>query len=135
MVKLDDIYAASGDFLKADDLKGADPVEGVIKGSEIGEWPDGSRRFELIMDFGSVEKKFNCNKTNARRVAAMHGDDTDGWVGKSIIIFHDPTVEYGGEIKGGLRVKMPEAAPTGKKAAFLNNDNPAAEMPKDEIPF
>ena len=135
MPKLSDIYTPSGNYIKADDLKGRDPAEAKITGFDQGEWPDGSKRFELVLEFdnGAV-KQMTCNKTNGKRIAAMHGDEIDDWKGKKITIFYDPNVEYGGEIKGGLRVKLPEAAPTGKKAAFLS-ENPAEGLPKDEIPF
>lgn len=44
------------------------------------------------------------NKTNAKAIAGMYGNDTTQWIGKLITLF--PTqVQFGGETKDGIRVR------------------------------
>jgi hypothetical protein len=68
------------------------------------------------------------NKTNLRILAAMLGDDTDGWIGKEVEVYHDPSISYGGQLVGGLRVRPPR--PPKPRAR-----QPRTELPDDDVPF
>ena len=68
------------------------------------------------------------NKTNLRILAAMLGDDTDNWIGKEVEVYHDPSISYGGQLVGGLRVRPPR--PPKPRAR-----QPRAELPDDDINF
>ena len=51
-------------------------------------------------------KKLGLNKTNGIMLGALFGEDTEAWVGKEIVIWHDPTVRGPqGNVTGGLRVR------------------------------
>jgi hypothetical protein len=83
----------------------------------------------LVLDLGTEEKTLTLNKTNLRILIGAYGDNTDAWVGKQVVAFHDPNVSYGGRTIGGVRIKVPmqqKAAPA-----------PVAAVPVDEsdIPF
>jgi hypothetical protein len=56
------------------------------------------------------------NKTNARRIALMHGDETDNWVGKEIIVCAE-MVDVKGEPTMAVRVQPPKQAVTQQPAA------------------
>ena len=60
--------------------------------------------------FDGEEKGLVLNKVNLERAArAMGSDDTDDWIGKPIVVFYDPNVEFGGKLvehgcrKGAVR--------------------------------
>lgn len=44
------------------------------------------------------------NKTNCNALAFKFGDDTDGWIGKSVQLFSEP-VYFQGKTTDGLRVR------------------------------
>lgn len=64
------------------------------------------------------------NQTNWDTIEQMHGLNSDDWLGKRITLYVDPSIPFGTERKGGIRIR-PEApkAPT--------SDTPTEE----EIPF
>ena len=53
------------------------------------------------------------------------------WVGHKIVLYHDPTVSFGGKLVGGIRVRMPRNA---KAAPAKAAPKPAPEEPKDFDP-
>jgi hypothetical protein len=68
------------------------------------------------------------NKTNLRLLASMLGDDTDMWLGKEVEVYHDPSISYGGQLVGGLRVRPPRPPkPRARQAR--------SELPDDDVPF
>lgn len=51
------------------------------------------------------------NITNCKRMIAAYGDETEVWKGKRVELYFDPNVEFGGEIVGGCRVRVPGSPP------------------------
>ena len=88
-------------YIKAEDVK-AGPQKFVIEAVEATETPDGKPALQLIFEGG---KKLTLNKTNARVLAGMVGDDTDTWLGLKVVVHFDPTVMFSGKMIGGIRVK------------------------------
>jgi hypothetical protein len=93
----------------------------------------GEDKFILYLE---DSKPLVLNKTNINRlVAAIGSNDADDWVGKSIIAYCDPTIEFGSEIVGGIRLRaVPKSTPKSKKK------NTKAKKPQngaedDDIPF
>lgn len=70
------------------------------------------------------------NKTNLRLLASMLGDDTDDWIGKEVEVYHDPTIAYGGQLVGGLRVRPPRP-PKPRRARTAE----PGKLPDDDIDF
>lgn len=60
---------------------------------------------KVVIAFDGAKKKFIVNKTNAIRIAKQYGNETESWVGKSITLYFDPTVKFGGAKVGGVRVR------------------------------
>ena len=70
------------------------------------------------------------NRTNANRLAIVTGARTAGEArGRKVCVYHDPMVEYGGKLVGGLRIKQPTGATAAPKPA------PAADDLDSDIPF
>ncbi len=81
-----------------------------------------------VVSFVETEKTLPLNKTNlVDFAAAMNSQDTDGWVGKKIVVYFDENVRFKGEKVGAVRVRAPKpgsaaAAPPPKKE--LDDDIP-----------
>lgn len=68
--------------------------------------PDAPEENKWVLHFSEFDKGMVLNSTNIQAAAKACGsDDTDEWIGKEIIVYVDPNVSYGGQIKGGLRIK------------------------------
>ena len=103
-MNINDTFPSTSNFLKKEDLP--NPAKVTIKSVDLMEFEqDGKPQRKLVLEFEGKEKKLACNKTNARTIAAIHGDETDNWVGKEIILYNDPTVSMGDQVVGGIRVQ------------------------------
>lgn len=73
------------------------------------------------------EKPMILNSTNRELLAHITGSrNTDDWIGKTVVIYHDPTISFGGELKGGIRVRAPKnqapAAPVQPAVSDLDGE-------------
>ena len=104
MPNINEIFGSK--LLKASDLKGRD-VPLTIASYSMVEFPNDPRP-KLVLSFDGTEKEMVVNRTNGNWIAESHGEDTDQWIGKRIILFPD-RVEFKGEIVDAIRVRPPEA--------------------------
>ena len=95
-----EVFPNLSNSLKKEDLP--KPAKVIIESIEVVEFDEGPK---LRLNFKGKEKHLICNKTNARTIASMHGNDTDGWVGKEIVLYNDPNVAMGDKVVGGIRVQ------------------------------
>jgi len=54
---------------------------------------------------GGERKDWLLCKTNAACMAAMFGDAIEGWAGNDVAVYFDPTVRFGAEAVGGIRIQ------------------------------
>jgi len=95
-------------YLKAEDLGDDEPVvtiERVVM--ETLESKDRGKQEKPVAYFKGIEKGFVFNKTNWALIARQHGDESDDWVGKQIVLFV-MDVEAFGEMVNAIRVKTPK---------------------------
>lgn len=92
------------DYVGAWDLKGDTTV--AIERVEAKELTaqGGRKSKKPIVYFTGAEKGLACNKTNAKIIAAMYGNDTAAWAGKKITLFAT-TTSMGGETVDCIRVR------------------------------
>ena len=103
-MNINDTFPSTSNFLKKEDLPR--PAKVKIKSIDLMEFEqDGKPQRKLVLEFDGKEKKLACNKTNARIIAAMLGDETDNWIGHEITLYNDPTVSMGDQVVGGIRVQ------------------------------
>jgi len=103
-MNINEAFPNTSNFLKKEDLP--KPAKVKITDIDLLEFEqDGKTQRKLVLKFEGKEKALACNKTNARIIAALFGDETDGWIGKEITIFNDPTVSMGDKVVGGIRVR------------------------------
>lgn len=130
-----------GDTLKAADLQGTEPVVTISK-VERKVFDNGAK---LIVQFRGKKKALICNKTNAKRIAHLHGQETDDWIGRDVTLYVD-MVDFKGDVVEAIRIKAaPRKAPADDQRSAAMDDRavssarvaPAtapADM-DDEIPF
>lgn len=107
-MKLSDAYPSK--YLAAEDLD-SDVIVTILDTNleEIGQGAQKGNK--LILTLKGYKKKLVLNKTNAKAIADVLGDDdTDSWEGKKITI-GPRDVEYQGEMVSSIRVVKRKAAP------------------------
>lgn len=72
---------------------------------------NGNEDKAVIYFGGGNIKPLICNRGNWTIIASIYGDDSDGWHGRPIEIYVDPTVMFGKKMVGGLRVRAPQNRP------------------------
>ncbi len=90
--------------------------------------------YKFILNFNEC-KPLVLNKTNGGRIAHVLGSpESDDWVGKTIDLFNDATVEFGGQMTGGIRVLVQQ--PTAQAPAAPNPQGAVVDDFDDkDIPF
>ncbi len=63
-----------------------------------------------VVHFHESDKGMVINRTNAEIMTqAMGTDDTDGWIGKQIVLYNEPNIWFGSKQTGGIRVRPVQA--------------------------
>lgn len=60
-----------------------------------------------VLHFSENIKPLIVNKSKLKPLVNEYGFDADSWIGKQVTLYFDPTVKFGKEITGGIRVKIP----------------------------
>jgi hypothetical protein len=127
-MKMTELYPSR--FLSADDLDGEVPVTIASIKFEKMKDNDGNEQDKPVLFFLKTEKGLVLNKTNAKRIAEIHGDETDGWIGKKITLYQESVTAFG-ETKWAIRVKpVPPPAKSGALKA-----QPETVPADDSVPF
>ena len=72
---------------------------------------DQPAEIKAIVKFDAVGlKPMVLNKTNQNVLEALYGPMTEDWIGKTVIVYNDPTIQMQGRITGGLRLRMDQVA-------------------------
>lgn len=89
--------AFPSEYLKIDDIAGTG--EAFTMGAVFKEtFTDPKTREESkkpVLHFKETEKKLILNKTNWTSIAHFYGDDSDGWMGKKIVLFISSVDAFG----------------------------------------
>jgi hypothetical protein len=97
--------------------------------------PNETPETRWVLYFAGEDRGLVLNATNVRAVVeALGTDETDQWIGRQIVAFHDPNVEFGGRRVGGVRLR----APKGRAAAAPPPPPPPAPAEEDfddDVPF
>lgn len=133
--------AFPSNYLKAADLQGR-PVTVAMANVSYEKMGDDTK---LVLYFAGKDKGLVLNKTNANNIAAIYGTDTDGWVGKSVVLV-EALVDFQGRSVPAIRVRGP-AVPTNRQSANAPLTQPKekeladfgardfAPLDEDEVPF
>ncbi len=81
--------------------------------------------------FDELEKGTVLNWINSQTIAKILGSESfDDWPGGKIVLYNDPTVMFGQQMVGGIRVRAPRKRPAARPAP-----QPEPEEFDDEIPY
>lgn len=122
-------------YLKAADLREKE-VTVRISHIEMAQLDDGEHK--PCVYFQGKERGLVLNKTNANNIALSYGDDTDGWVGKDVVLF--PTyVDFQGRSVQAIRCRpapnsATHSAPQPTPTTPMPDGRPVPDL-DDEIPL
>ena len=134
-MRRDDAFTSK--YLKGSDL-GSSTVVVTVASVEMVDisMEDSPTDMKCVMHFVGKDKGMIVNPTNWDLVELFLGsEDTDNWIGKTLLLWSDPTISYKGKLTGGLRFKGagPGTAPAATPAPAPGPSQ--GQDPSDEIPF
>ena len=92
--------------------------------------------FKWLIKFQEFPKPMVLNSTNIKRLArACASEDTDDWAGKSVILYVDHDVEFGGKVVGGLRIRAIPKAEPGTRSVAPKPTGSKFDSMTDDVPF
>ncbi len=97
-----------GQYIKADQLDGQ-RQRLTIAGVEMASFADGTSK--PVLRFDESDQGLVLNRTNAEAIAVELGDNTDGWIGKQVVLVPE-RVRFNGKLVACIRVKVPENPPS-----------------------
>lgn len=102
--------------------------QNVAKANEAAE-------MKWCLNFVETEKPLVLNRVNSELTAQITGErNSDDWGGHKVVLYADPSIMFGGHMKGGIRIRAPK-----NKTAPAQVKPPVKELPADEdsddIPF
>jgi hypothetical protein len=97
-------------WLAGEDLVGLGEVPCIIEQVLIYDEVafDGGRKEKNVptLKFKDKQKQLVLRTSaNRKTLIRMFGSDTKLWLGKTVHLFFDPNVKFGGKLVGGLRIK------------------------------
>lgn len=95
-------------YLKADDVEEfGGEVNVTIKGIRCEEMQDneGAKEDKPVLYFNQHAKGMVLNRTNADRISAVYGDESDEWRGKSITLYTEQVTAFG-KTTNAIRVRV-----------------------------
>jgi len=146
MVNVNTVFPTK--YVKAQDINGS--VNVIIRNAVMEQLGD---EYKLIVYFEGHEKGMVLNKTNANNIASLYGPESDGWIGKPMMLvstfvdfqgkstaalrLHPPQQQTQQGFTSGLPQQMPAQAPTQQPAQQYDERNPPplGNHIDDEIPF
>lgn len=122
-------------YLKQSDVD----VEAVVTVQKVGKAnvarEGDDPEYKWMIRFEEFPKPMVLNSTNIKRLAkACNSEDTDGWIGKKVMLYVDPDIEFAGNVVGGLRIRPIKQTPETKQVMPTKTGSKFDEM-ADDIPF
>ena len=103
----------TSDMIPSKSLKRGDigpGMLGTIRDLELVRFKgDEGEEEKWVIHFEETAKGLPLNKTNIQILEKICGsDNTDDWIGKQVVLYWDDTIQYMGEVKGGIRFRAPK---------------------------
>ena len=108
-------------FLRKDDID--DDLIVTIKGVRLEDMPGDSGERRWVLAFRELPKGLVLNVTSIRVLDKAFGNDTDGWIGKKVVLYVDPNVAFKGQVVGGLRLRPQKAKPAAAAVSHVEFDD------------
>ena len=123
--------SSTGKYLKADQVPADGEIRSVVScGQEPIKNPAGDEELRWILYLDGGVKPLILDSTNIKRCVGAFGTaETDDWVGQDIVVYQDASIEYGGVVTEGVRLKA--SKPPGKPRRFPRGPNKPLEAESD----
>ncbi len=120
-------------FLKKEDIPY--PTQATIRSVTQEEIKgDNGNELKATINFVGNLKPMVLNKGNAVILEEAYGDDSDDWHGKTVEIYVDPNVMFGGKRVGGIRLRVPAPnAPRGDLWDVSDGQNVMARQTTEQV--
>lgn len=103
---LNDDFLAEGDFIGSDgNYREYELTIKAVTRDDLQLPGRSNTESKVVLAFGEAKKRMVCNKTNVAAIKSQHGKAVKDWIGKKITVRYDPSVKFGRETVGGVRVK------------------------------
>ena len=66
---------------------------------------NGKKEYEVVAHLKNGVLPFILNKTNMKTLQKLYSPYIEDWRGRAIQVYFDPTIKFGREITGGLRIR------------------------------
>jgi len=126
-------------FLKQSDV-GRGFLATIVDVTQENVAPEGVEEdMKWCIHFKELAKPLVCNSTNGQLIAKITGsEESDGWIGKKVVLYSDPNVSFGGKLVGGIRVRAPKNQPAAAAkppvtAAPVQREPDPAEVTEGEV--
>jgi len=106
-MNINDVISADDRFLKAPDLQGR-KVSVRIESFTVENFKE---KKQIVLKFFGAKKVLGLNKINTKMIASMHGDETDNWIGKEVLLFPSKTQNQQGQIVDCVRIEFQPPQP------------------------
>lgn len=105
-------------FLKKEDV-GAGKLFTIANVKQFNVAAEGAEpEMKWCAEFHEIDKPLVLNATNMHLLEAACGsDNSDDWIEKSIVVYEDANVSFGGKVVGGVRVDVNRTKRVHAKAA------------------
>ena len=131
-------------YLKKEDVPNPMNVQiAGIKRETVGQGADQEQK--PIIYFHGMEKGMVLNNINSQILVMIFGDNIEAMAGKTIQLYVDPTVSFGGKMVGGLRLRAVQTFPEGGPDVMPPQGvapqtapqgfNPQTGQGSDDVPF
>lgn len=91
------------------------------------------QELKWCVHFNELEKPMVLNSTNGQLIAMITGsEDSEGWTGAQVVLYHDPSVTFGGKLVGGIRIRAPKNK---AKPKPMSKQVQPDEVDDDGVPF
>jgi hypothetical protein len=119
-------------YLRKEDID--EEMVASIKAVSLENMPGESSEQRWVLFFRELPKGLVLNTTTIRVLDKCFGSHSDEWVGRKVTLYVDETVQFKGQVVGGLRLR-PFKTPKAAKAAQLVPAAPADPELDDKIPY
>ena len=126
------------DMMESKYLKQGDIADGeaVVTIKKVGKAniarEDEPAEYKWLVRFAEFERPMVLNRTNIEALGEILGDESDDWIGQSVVVYVDENVSYAGKRVGGLRIKAVRKSPN---APSKRAESQAVADMDDDVPF
>lgn len=97
-------------YLSKDDLSKPEVFRIETVEMDLVQNEDGKEEKPILYFADNKGKPLILNKTNAEILAGEFGPDSEDWAGQEIELYVDPSIRFGKQKIGGIRVRIPDTS-------------------------